>query len=224
MPGFWRDRSYHSMRLFCSRIADAGWDTAILDVRGHGSSGGIYTFNLLEHHDVSAVARDALTRAGASSVTLVGFSMGGGISVAAAAERSDLPWQSLFLISPVADFQMLRPRIPLLHLRRHLAFSQALSRPRFPILRFRSERKLAAKDLIGRLTQPIALVHTRNDWLVNHTHSEILFSKIKEGVTRELHLLDLDDGYHADRIFSAAPQVVESLLFDFLTRVSRRAS
>jgi pimeloyl-ACP methyl ester carboxylesterase len=191
---------------------------AVVDVRGHGESGGTYGFNLHEHHDVAAVVRH-LTRASAvESVTLVGLSYGGAIAISAAA-RDDLPVSSLLLISAVADFSMISPRFNLLNMHRHIAFRQAFRRPRFD-WRMRRSAKLRALEDVARVRVPLCLLHVRNDWLIGHSHSQALFAAANE--PKEIHILDIEGNYHADRIFTVAREVIEPLAADFLKRHTRR--
>src|SRR5207244_2208695 len=124
VPGFWRFRRHASMRSLAQQVSRLGYRAAILDLRGHGDSGGTYGFNLNEHHDVAAVAADMLRTLPIESITLIGLSYGGAIAVSTVA-RHALPFASLLLISPVADFQMIMPKINLLTFHRHIAFSQA---------------------------------------------------------------------------------------------------
>src|SRR5436305_5583546 len=98
LPGFWRDRRYPSMQRLAAFLTGRGFKTAICDLRGHGDSEGVFGFNLNEHHDVAAVARDLLSRS-TDSVTRLGFSYGGAIAISAAA-RHELPLSALLLISP----------------------------------------------------------------------------------------------------------------------------
>lgn len=218
IPGFWRDRDYPSMPRFAALLNQAGFSAAIVDMRGHGESGGTYGFNLHEHYDVAAVAEDLEERAMAETITLAGFSVGGAIAISTAA-RDRLPLSSLLLISPVADFRRIVPRINPLMIHRHVAFSQALRRPRFD-WRFSRSPKLRGVDDIAAVKVPVSLIHVKNDWLVDHDHSIRLFEHANE--PKELHIIDIPGNYHADRIFSQAGEHVEPLVIDFLTRFTPR--
>jgi len=211
VPGFWRTRRHESMTGFAAQLAAAGYRTAIVDVRGHGDSEGTYGFNLEEHYDVDAVARDLLQRTAIESITLVGLSYGGAIAISTAA-RHELPIASLLLISPVADFRMIVPRINPFTIHRHIAWSQAMRRPRF---RWRGA-KIRALDDIERVHVPLAFVHVKNDWLIAHRHSTALYEKANE--QKELHILDLAGNYHEDRMFSAASESVNPIIASFLAR------
>lgn len=216
VPGFWRDRRHPSMQRLAAFLTRRGFKTAICDLRGHGDSEGVFGFNLNEHYDVAAVARDLVSRS-IDSITLLGFSYGGGIAISAAA-RHELPLSALLLISPVADFSRLSPRINPFTIHRHIAFGQALRRPKFD-WRFARSPKLNAIDDIENVHAPLCLVHVKNDWLVDHSHSVALYESANE--PKELHIIDIPGNYHADRIFNVAADEVDPIIADFLAKTTR---
>jgi alpha-beta hydrolase superfamily lysophospholipase len=219
VPGFWRTRRWPSLEEFSRRLQREGFRVAVVDLRGHGESGGTYTFNREEFRDVEAVARDLLARGNASALHLIGFSIGGAIATCVAA-GSDLPIRSLTLISAVADFGWIRPRLAPWKFSKHLAARQALRMPHFE-WSFLWSRKLRAREAIEGLSVPLLIVHAKNDWLIHHRHAEALFEGAR--CEREIELLELEDGYHADRIFSAAPGRVESRVLEFLANQKSRS-
>ena len=214
VPGFWRDRRHPAMRNLAALLHGSGYRVAIGDPRGHGDSGGTYGFNLHEHHDVAAVADDLLRKLPIESVTLIGFSYGGAVAVSTAA-RDEMPLASLLLISPVADFGMIAPRINPFTLHRHIAVSNALRRPHFD-WHVRRSPKLSPLEDIRNVHAPVSLVHVKNDWLINHTHSIALYDAANE--PKELHVIDIPGNYHSDRIFAVAADEIEPLFRDFLAR------
>ena len=162
VPGFWRDRRHPSMLSMASHLTELGYRTAIADPRGHGDSGGTYGFNLFEHYDTAAVAEELLRRLPIESITIVALSYGASIAISTAA-RHKLPIASLLLISAVADFSKITPRVNPFQLHKHIAISQALKRPKF-VWQFRSSPKLQAIDDVRDVHAPICLVHVKNDW------------------------------------------------------------
>jgi pimeloyl-ACP methyl ester carboxylesterase len=214
VPGFWRDRRHQAIVRMAAVLHGLGYRVAAVDVRGHGDSGGTYGFNLHEHYDVAAVARDLLAKLAIESITLIGLSYGGAISISTAA-RHDLPIGAVLLISPVADFAMIMPRINPFTIHRHIAVSQAMKKPRFE-WRMRKSAKLRAIDDVKDVHVPISLIHVKNDWLVGHDHSVALYENANE--PKELHILDVEGNYHADRIFSVAKDSIEPVVFEFLEK------
>jgi pimeloyl-ACP methyl ester carboxylesterase len=219
VPGFWRDRGHPAMARLAHFLNGEGYRAVIVDPRGHGDTAGTYGFNLHEHHDVAAVANDLLRRNSTiSSLTLIGFSYGGAVAVSTIA-RHKLPVASLLLVSPVADFDMIVPHINPFTIHRHIAFSQALKRPRFA-WSVRKLAKIRAVDDIADVHVPLCLIHVKNDWLIGHRHSVALYEAAAE--PKELHLLDIEGNYHADRIFNVASDTVEPIVREFLGRYTPR--
>ncbi|HWW61122.1 MAG TPA: alpha/beta fold hydrolase [Thermoanaerobaculia bacterium] len=216
VPGFWRERRSPSMLRLGNALVAQGYRTAIVDARGHGESGGTYGFNVSEHFDIDIVARRLLADLPIDSITMLGFSYGGAIAISTAA-RHELPIRSLLLISPVADFSMIVPRINPFTIYRHIAMRNALHAPRFV---WRNREKIRAVDDISKLHVPVSFIHVKNDWLINHRHSLALYEHANE--PKELHILDIEGNYHADRIFAAASESIEPLVREFLARYTTR--
>ncbi|HEX9161646.1 MAG TPA: alpha/beta fold hydrolase [Thermoanaerobaculia bacterium] len=218
VPGFWRDRRHEAMVRLAGLLTSRGYRTAVVDVRGHGDSEGTYGFNYNEHYDVAAVANDILRRVSVEAITIVGFSYGGAIAISTAA-RHELPLASMLLISPVADFSMIVPRINPFTIHRHIAIGQALKRPRFE-WRMRRSAKLRALDDVKNVRVPLCFIHVKNDWLIAHAHSVALYERANE--PKELHILDVAGNYHADRIFAVASESIEPIIASFLERFTPR--
>ena len=214
VPGFWRFRKHPSMTQLAFWLQSEGYRTAVVDVRGHGDSEGTYGFNLNEHHDVAAVVEDVKAKTDTQSIALVGLSYGGAIAITTAA-RHHFRTSAIALVSPVADFSMIMPRINPFTIHRHIAWSQALHTPRFD-WHLKTSPKLSALDDVTQVTAPLCFVHVKNDWLIGHRHSTALFDQANE--PKELHIIDIPGNYHADRIFSVAGEQIEPILRTFLAR------
>lgn len=215
VPGFWRNRRYPSMVHLAGFLNRGGYDVAVVDVRGHGDSEGVYGFNLHEQEDIYAVARQLLETQRPTGISVIGFSVGGGIAISTVARHLNLPWVSLFLISPVADFRMIVPRINPFTVHRHLSATAAMQPPSFD-WRFLRSAKLRPADDIQKVPIPVAFVHVKNDWLVHHRNSLLLYEQAHE--PKELHLIDMSGCYHADRILVVAKEKIEGLMSEFLQR------
>lgn len=214
VPGFWRTRDHPALVNLAGFLLDEGYGAAVCDLRGHGESGGVFGFNRDEHHDVAAVARDLVRRTAIDHLAILGLSYGAAVAISAAA-RHEMPLAALIGISAVADFSMIVPRINPFTIHRHIAFSQALKKPRF-VWRMRRGAALRPLDDIANVPAPLCLVHVKNDWLVDHKHSLALYEHARE--PKELHVIDIPGNYHADRIFSVAAETIDPILTSFLRR------
>ena len=214
IPGFWRERRHETMVLLGSLLNDAGYRAAVCDLRGHGTSGGTFGFNRFEHHDVAAIVEDLRRHDQIDRVVLLGLSYGGAIAISAAA-RHELQVAAVILISAVADFEMLAPRFNPLTIHRHIKWKLAFRRPRFA-WRMRSAPKLRALDDVANVHAPICLIHVKNDWLVGHRHSVALYERANE--PKDLHVMDIEGNYHADRLLSVAWTDVQEIVTSFLRR------
>lgn len=210
IPGFWRTRDYPPLRAIASRIAGTLAPCAILDLRGHGGSGGTFEFDRFEHLDVAAVARRFADEAKLDRLILLGFSAGGAIAISTAARHADLPICGLLLVSPVAEFRRVIPRPNPFTIHRHLSLGQALARPRF---RWPGSDRLSPLEDSSRLALPVCLIHARNDWLVSHRHSEAIARRVSDAT---LHILEVPGRYHADRLFDVAGKEVWSIVDGFV--------
>jgi pimeloyl-ACP methyl ester carboxylesterase len=219
VPGFWRFRRHPSMTSLAARINALGYSVAITDPRGHGDSGGTYGFNRHEHHDVAAVAKRLTATLPIDGIAVIALSYGGAIAVSTVARHPDLPFTSMLLISCVADFGMIVPRINPFTMNRHITWTQAFHRPRFD-WSLRRSIKLSALDDVKDVHVPVNFVHVKDDWLINHGHSEALFAAANE--PKELHLLDIPGQFHADRVFTVAEAHMNELMEQWLQKVAPR--
>lgn len=214
LPGFWRTRRHESLAMLATSIADQGRSVAVVDLRGHGDSGGRFGFNRNEYLDVEAVVRDLEQHRGKLRLAVIGLSLGGAVATTFAA-RTSFDVCGLVLISAVANFGKIHPRLNPFELPRHLAFGQAFRWPRFDWGFLRSPKLVAASE-IREVTCPTCLIHVVDDWLIHHDHSRELQSAHPGQC--DLHLIELPCGYHADRIFTASPGKAEAIIDGFLDR------
>src|SRR5262249_12888247 len=148
------------------------------------------------------------------SIALTGLSYGGAIAISTTARHPELPITSLLLISAVADFGMIVPRINPFTIHRHIAWTQAFHRPRVDLAARRTA--LVPLDDIRDGDGPVNLIHVKNDWLISHTHSEALYAAANE--PKELHVIDIPGQFHADRVFAIPEAGLDDLVNNWLAR------
>ena len=103
-PGFWRVRLARENLFLANHFVRRGYDVAALDFRGHGESGGGYSFGAAEHQDFQAVIEELVGEGRMyERFSVLGLSMGGSIAAQALAVRPDLPCRALAMISSPAD-------------------------------------------------------------------------------------------------------------------------
>src|SRR5574344_779669 len=76
------------------------FDVICIDFRGHGKSSGFYTFTSFENKDISCVVKYAKEKY--EKIYLLGFSLGGAISLNYAATDKDI--DKLIVVSAPCDF------------------------------------------------------------------------------------------------------------------------
>jgi pimeloyl-ACP methyl ester carboxylesterase len=215
VPGFWRSRRWPSMEQLARFLSGMGYAVAIMDVRGHGDSGGTYGFNRYEEQDVYAVARHLHELGDAEQIGVIGFSVGGSIAISAVTRHPELPWRSMMVIAGVAKFGMIRPFLNPFTMHRHISASNAMRPPRYT-WRFLTSPKLCAAEDIRNLRLPISIIHVKNDWLIHHRHGVALHTNAND--PKDLHILDIPGRYHADRVLTVAREETETLIREFLQR------
>ena len=212
-PGFWRRRTDREIVFLAVHFSRAGYDVATLDFRGHGNSGGRYTFGREEWRDFLALAE---TFPGThTSMAAIGFSMGGGIAAEAILRGPDLPFRALVMVSAPADFARLRPRPWKPAAWKMMGVRRALGPPRVDWTAFPKE-KPRAEDAVEKLAIPKLIVTFENDWLVNPSHGDRLFRSAAAPVER-VHLT-VGNSLHAEAVVRFAPVSFLRVLTEFLNR------
>ncbi len=215
-PGFFRSRRSPMMVAAALRLA-AAHDVYAFDFRGHGSSGGRYTFGRHEDQDFRAVLAHVRAR-DHERIAVVGFSMGGTVAVraigAARREGSDLGVAALATVSSPTEVIRLRPWRPPRGL---LAKSLADERHALP--------RVDPRSLLGHRLDtlahapwvaptPLLVMHNVNDWLVPHRMAEALFAAARE--PRSLHIFQNHGRHHADALVRSLAQELFGVLEPFL--------
>lgn len=100
-PGFFKSKDTPTFRRMSQALAES-YDVIAMDFRGHGRSGGLYTFSAREQADLSAVL--AWGRARYAHLAVMGFSMGGAIAINTVS-REPQQVSSLITVSAPAAFR-----------------------------------------------------------------------------------------------------------------------
>jgi pimeloyl-ACP methyl ester carboxylesterase len=209
-PGFWRSRLARENLYLASHFVRRGYDVAAFDFRGHGDSGGAYTFGASEAEDVGAVLDSLVGNQKAySRFSVLGLSMGGSIAADALAGRPDLACRALALVSSPADVRAVRPQLWKSGAWKQVSLKNAVRMPRFSAGKLLSQKPSAAQAL-SRLTMPKLIVSAEGDWLVDPSHARQLAEAAAPPVDA-VHL-DTPGSLHADAIVRFFPLRILRLL------------
>jgi pimeloyl-ACP methyl ester carboxylesterase len=215
-PGFWRVRLARENLFLAQFFLHRGYDVVAFDFRGHGDSGGAYTFGAQEAFDLEAVV-DQLVGEGKpyARFAVLGLSMGGSIAADALARFPHWPCRALAMISSPADVAALRPRPWRRGAIRQVRLRQVVRMPRLST-RTLLVQKPRAVEAISRLTMPKLVVSAEGDWLVDPSHGRILAEAAAPPVDY-VHL-DIPGALHGDALVKFVPLRILRLLHGWFAR------
>jgi uncharacterized protein len=205
-PGFWRVRLARENLFLASHFLRRGYDVAAIDFRGHGDSGGAYSFGPSEREDFFAVVEDLVGEGKPyGRFAVLGLSLGGSIAADALARRRDLPCRALAMISSPEHVSSLRPRPWKGGAARQVRLRHVVRMPRIAGRGLLRPKPRIARAL-AQLTIPKLIVTAEGDWLVNPSHGRALAEAAAPPVDH-VHL-DLPGSLHADALVEWAPRAL----------------
>jgi len=215
-PGFWRVRLAPENLFLANHYLRLGYDVIVLDFRGHGDSGGAYSFGKSEPEDLRAVLEEVVgEKKPYRGFALVGLSLGGTISAVTLARFPHLNGRALVLVSSPADVLAVRPRPWKPGALRQMHLRQALRMPRLAARKLLARQPPAA-EAVSRLTLPKLIVTAEGDWLVDPSHGRLLASAAAPPV-EHVHLA-LPGSLHADALVKFVPLRLLRVLDPWLLR------
>ena len=205
-PGFFQSKETAIFEKLSRDLAQ-DQDVLCMDFRGHGRSGGLYTFSAKEGADLEAVLRWVHARY--IHVVLLGFSLGAATAINVASQQGGV--DGLIAVSaPMAfeeiEFKFWTPeaiRTGLTGLESGAGF-----RPGNPWL-----KKARPSDAIRHLaTIPVLLIHGTDDPIISHRHSQRLY----EMASDPKHMEIIPGGGHAEELYRQNPAGFASMIQTWL--------
>lgn len=150
------------------------YDVITMDFRGHGRSGGFYTFTAKEEQDIEVIVEFAKTIY--SKISLLGFSLGGALVILHCAKNKQI--HKCIAVSAPTEFlkienRMYSPKAWYPTLFQKFEPRRWLSiRAGNPFL-----RKTAPIDVVNKLKNPTLFIAGKNDPTVFEWHTKTLFKK-----------------------------------------------
>ena len=194
-----------------SEMFAAHYDVITFDFRGHGKSGGLYTFMAHEFMDMDTVVRFA-RKSGYRKIHLVGFSLGAGVAVIYAAKSIFI--DKVIAISVPADFDKIENQMW-----KKEAWGETFKK--FELGRFLSirpnpvpQKKIKPIDIIEKLKSPTLFIAGEKDPTVHAWHTKQLYDK----AICPKEYREYKNGCHAEDLFLHFEDDFSTLCLDWLKR------
>ena len=185
------------------------YDVISFDFRGHGKSGGLYTFMAHEIIDMDAVVRFA-RQCNYKKIYLAGFSLGAGVAVVYAAKSIFI--DKVIAISVPADFDRIENQMW-----KKEAWGETFQK--FELSRFLSirpnpvpQKKLKPIDIIDKLKVPTLFIAGEKDPTVHAWHTKELYEK----ANCQKKYKEYKNGCHAEDLFLHFEEDFTTLCLDWL--------
>lgn len=207
-PGWFMTKDSRSMR----NIADAislKFDVITMDFRGHGKSGGFYTFTAKEENDISAVVGYAGKKY--KKISLMGFSLGGALVLLYSSKHPEI-YRNIVVSAP-SEFYKIENRMYSPHAWMPTLFQK------FELGRFCSVRpgnpfmhKTKPVDVVKNIKTPTLFLAGENDPTVFPWHTELLYNK---AVCKKSYKL-FKKANHAEDLFNDYPDEFTKVCVEWL--------
>ncbi len=211
-PGILLHRDSHEHRQLRDSLAQIA-DVVTLDIRGHGDSGGLFSWGRKEPGDVAHVAR--ALRDQYDRVAGLGFSFGGfHVTVAAAQQR---PFDAAAIVGTPHRLFFLDHNFLTRGLLRSLPWALKRKRRLARLAPWFVGGRPVPSRLVEKVAPtPLLVAHGADDWLIPPKHAARLFEMARE----PKELLLIERGLHAEYMLVDEPApLVEGLLAFFQSRL-----
>lgn len=209
-PGWFMTKDSKAFKNL-SEDFNKNYDVITMDFRGHGKSGGFFTFTAKELLDLNAVVNYAKNECGYKNIYLLGFSLGGALVLLCGAECSLV--DKIIAVSAPTNFMkienlMFMPQawIPTL-LQKFEPKRWLTIRAGFPFF-----KKIKPIDIVSKLTVPTLFIAGEKDPTVFPWHTEALYNKT---VCKKQYKL-FKNGNHAEDLYHDFPEEFLNLCFEWL--------
>jgi fermentation-respiration switch protein FrsA (DUF1100 family) len=214
-PGFFNSKDNRWMRKTVDMLA-VEFDVIIFDFRGHGKSGGTYTWSAKERLDVDAVVNYAVSQ-GYKKIGILAFSLGAAAAVNDAAVRNDI--KSMVLIScpskfSAIDYNFWEPGM-WADLKDNIDSKWEGKGARTGNILMAKEDPL---DAIGSVKDTsMMFISGDRDWVVKPRHSVKLYDAANGYKRIEI----IKGGFHAERLIQFQYETMRDLIIDWFSKTLR---
>lgn len=190
--GFYNSKDAVVLQRLPEALLDT-YDVFMFDFRGHGKSGGLFTWTSKEENDLKTVL-DHLDKKYAKKGVLA-FSLGGSISINLLSKYPKA--DSLICVASPSEFEKIDYHFWELDWRGDFLYTlwtaegrkgKGVRPGKFWL------RKNKPVETVSGLTMPVFFIHGEKDWVVKPWHSQVLFDK----TVSKKKLLTIKNGSHAE--------------------------
>jgi alpha-beta hydrolase superfamily lysophospholipase len=192
-PGWCMTKDSDAFKRISEMFA-TNYDVMSMDFRGHGKSGGLYTFMAKEILDMASVVEFAKSKE-YKKIYLAGFSLGAGVAVIYASKNQDV--DKVIAVSVPVDFDKIENQMW-----KKEAWGETFKK--FELDRFASIRpypipleKFKPIEVIKDLKCPTLFVAGKKDPTVRAWHT----AKLYKNAICPKKLYIFDNGFHAEDLF-----------------------
>jgi alpha-beta hydrolase superfamily lysophospholipase len=198
----------------CKLLSERGFNSVIIDLRGHGASGGTYcTFGHKEKQDmVSVLDAIMLDDRLSKNIGVWGQSLGGAIALQTMAIDKRIKYgviESTFSdLKDVSEEYLKR----LLKIDNMVVSNYLLQR----VYAIAEIYKVKPKEIVKEITQPIILVHGLKDKRINIYHALLNYKNLK---SKDKTLLQIEEATHLN-VWKKGGSKYRNTVFSFFERNS----
>ncbi|MBD3246687.1 MAG: alpha/beta fold hydrolase [Candidatus Omnitrophica bacterium] len=208
-PGFFNSKGNRWMQR-TQELISARHDTFLFDFRGHGDSGGTFTWLAKEPYDVAAVL-DYVKEQGYRSIGILGYSLGAAAAVNTVSRASGV--SRMMLIScPYSfwkiDYHFWKPEM-LSDLKDNIDVKWEGKGVRPGSMFFRKRKPIREVRRIKHI--PLFFIHGTRDWVIKHTHSQKLYAS----ASGEKRIKLIEGGLHAERLVAQDEAKMSTLFVEW---------
>ena len=193
-PGWFMTKDSKAFSELAFELSQS-YDVITMDFRGHGESGGFYTFTSKETKDLAAVVNWA--KNAYEKVYLMGFSLGGGLVLIHGAIEKNV--DKIIAVSAHCDFKKIENQMW-----RKEAWAQTFKK--FELKRWLStrpsiiiRRKISPVDIVEQVEVPTLFIAGEKDPTVHYWHTKTLYDKAQ----CKKHFELFENCCHAEDLFIA---------------------
>lgn len=210
-PGFFNSKDNRWMHKAVELLLSE-YDVIAFDFRGHGQSGGLYTWSAKERLDLDTVV-DYAKSLGYEHIGIVAFSLGAAVAANEAAFRDDI--DSMVLISCPSRFQDIdfcfwEPGM-FSDLKDNIDCKWEGKGARFANLFMSKESPIDSVRHIKHT--PIFFIQGDSDWIIKERHAK----KLYDATSAKKRLEVIKGGFHAERLLQFYYDEISKMILDWFS-------